>query len=89
MPPGAFPWYRPDSDGYLTGMSRNFSSENARQGGSSGSPQTGLAEHPSGIGDADPVLQVVPPRPPSSLDFTPEAVEKLHYDHRRTPPKAG
>ena len=22
-------------------------------------------------------------------DFTPEAVEKLHYDHRRTPPKAG
>lgn len=22
-------------------------------------------------------------------DFTPEAVEKLHYDHKRTPPKAG
>jgi putative transposase len=22
-------------------------------------------------------------------DFTPETVEKLHYDHRRTPPKAG
>ena len=22
-------------------------------------------------------------------DFTPEAVEKLHYDLRRTPPKAG
>jgi transposase InsO family protein len=22
-------------------------------------------------------------------DFTPEAVERLHYDHRRTPPKAG
>ena len=22
-------------------------------------------------------------------DFTPEAAEKLHYDHRRTPPKAG
>jgi hypothetical protein len=22
-------------------------------------------------------------------DFTPEAVEKLHYDHRHTPPKAG
>ena len=22
-------------------------------------------------------------------DFTPEAAEKLHYDHKRTPPKAG
>jgi putative transposase len=22
-------------------------------------------------------------------DFTPEAAEKLYYDHRRTPPKAG
>jgi putative transposase len=22
-------------------------------------------------------------------DFIPEAAEKLHYDHRRTPPKAG
>ena len=42
------------------------------------------------IATAEWVLWFNTERPHEYLDdFTPEAVEKLHYDHRRTPPKAG
>jgi len=42
------------------------------------------------LGTAEWVLWFNTERPHEYLDdFTPEGVEKLHYDHRRTPPKAG
>ncbi len=42
------------------------------------------------IATAEWVLWFNTERPHEYLDdFTPEAVETLHYDHRRTPPKAG
>jgi transposase InsO family protein len=42
------------------------------------------------IATAEWVLWFNTERPHEYLDdFTPEAIEKLHYDHRRTPPKAG
>ena len=42
------------------------------------------------LGTAEWVQWFNTERPHEYLDdFTPEAVEKLHYDHRRTPPKAG
>ena len=42
------------------------------------------------LATAEWVLWFNTERPHEYLDdFTPEAVEKLHYDHRRTPPKAG
>ena len=42
------------------------------------------------LGTAEWVQWFNTERPHDYLDdFTPEAVEKLHYDHRRTPPKAG
>ena len=42
------------------------------------------------LGTAEWVQWFNTERPHEYLDdFTPEAVEKLHYDHRHTPPKAG
>ena len=42
------------------------------------------------IATAEWVLWFNTERPHEYLDdFTPEAVEKLHYDHRRTPTKSG